>query len=213
MPSRVGCEYLVRIATDKYPAEIFFQCISVFFEVPMAVRLSSGSRRHQHPPELRPTAARTLESVFGILDGEIEGRRVLDLFSGVGSYGVMALRRGAVLSVFVDKSHEAEKRTLRALVQYHLESLGLMFREEVGVFLHKSDRWAQPFDVIFADPPYQEVTPLRLIEEILDSDLLAHGGILVFEHSRHNAPPEVPGLALRRSRVFGETTVSIWDHP
>jgi 16S rRNA (guanine966-N2)-methyltransferase len=179
----------------------------------MAVRLSSGSRRNLHPAELRPTAARTLESVFGILNGEIEGRRVLDLFSGVGSYGVVALRRGADLAVFVDKSHEAEKRTLRALQQYHLEERAIIAREEVGVFLHKADRWDEPFDVIFADPPYHEVTPLRLIEDILDSALLAHGGVLVYEHSRHNAPPEVPGLALRRSRIFGETTVSIWDHP
>ena len=179
----------------------------------MAIRLSSGSRRNQHPAELRPTAARTLESVFGILNGEIEGCRVLDLFSGVGSYGVLALRRGAELSVFVDKSHEAEKRTQRAIQQYHLEDRALLFREEVSVFLHKADRWDAPFDVIFTDPPYQEVSPIRLIEDILDSDLLAHGGVLVYEHSRHNAPPEVPGLALRRSRIFGETTVSIWDHP
>ena len=70
----------------------------------MAVRLSSGSHRDQHPAELRPTAARTLESVFGMLAGEIEGRRVLDLFAGVGSYGVIALRRGAAMAVFVDKS-------------------------------------------------------------------------------------------------------------
>ncbi len=51
-----------------------------------------------------------------------------------------------------------------------------------------------------------------MIEAILDSRLLATGGILVFEHSKRHAPPEFPELTLRRSRVFGETTVSIWDH-
>lgn len=178
----------------------------------MAVRLSSGSRRASHPPELRPTAGRTLESVFSMLGGEIEGRRVLDLYSGVGSYGIMALRRGAEVAVFVDNTREAEKRVERAVRQYHLEAQALIFREDVAHFLHAPERWAEPFDLVFADPPYNAQAPGPVIEAILDSGMLAHGGILVFEHSKRHAPPEFPGLNLRRSRVFGETTVSIWDY-
>lgn len=178
----------------------------------MAVRLSSGSRRASHPPELRPTAARTLESVFNMLSGEIEGRRVLDLYSGVGSYGIMALRRGAEMAVFVDNTREAEKRVERALHQYHLEPQALIFREDVSHFLHASERWTEPFDLVFADPPYHTQSPGPVIVAILVSDLLVRGGILVFEHSKRQAPPEFPHLKLRKSRVFGETTVSIWDH-
>ena len=179
----------------------------------MAVRLSSGSRRRDHHAALRPTAARTLESVFDMLAEEVEGRRVLDLFSGVGSYGVMAMRRGAVLAVFVDKSHQAERRVQRALAQFHLEERAMIFREDVSHFLHKTERWNEPFDLVFADPPYDEVSPALIIEQILDAGLLARGGVLVFEHSKHHAPPEIPALTLRKSRIFGETTVSIWDHP
>lgn len=177
----------------------------------MAIRLSSGSRRHEHHGTLRPTAARTLESVFDMLASEVEERRVLDLFSGVGSYGVMALRKGAALAVFVDKSHEAEKRVRRAIEHYHLEEQALVFREEVSHFLHKTERWDVPFDLIFADPPYQEITPGPVIEEILDSGMLASDGVLVFEHSKRQAPPAFSALVLRKSRIFGETTVSIWD--
>lgn len=177
----------------------------------MAIRLSSGSRRHEHHQELRPTAARTLESVFDMLSSEVEGRRVLDLFSGVGSYGVMALRKGAASAVFVDKSHEAEKRVAKALEHYHLEEQAAIFREDVSHFLHKTERWDVPFDLIFADPPYQEITPGPVIEEILDAGMLASGGVLVFEHSKRQAPPAFSALALRKSRIFGETTVSIWD--
>lgn len=178
----------------------------------MAVRLSSGSRRASRPAELRPTAGRTLESVFSMLHGEVEGRRVLDLFSGVGSYGIMALRRGAELAVFVDNSREAEKRLERALKQHHLEPQALVFREEVSRFLHAPERWDEPFDIIFADPPYSDYNPGPVIEHVLESGMLAHGGVLVFEHSRRNAPPELPFLKLRKSRVFGDTTVSIWDY-
>lgn len=179
----------------------------------MAVRLSSGAHRGTHHSELRPTAGRTLESVFSMLAGEIEGRTALDLYAGVGSYGIMALRQGASRAVFVDKSHEAEKRMLRAIAKFHLEDRAQLFREDVLHFLHKTDRWAEAFDLIFADPPYTDVVPGPVILEILDSGLLAHGGVLVFEHSRRQAPPHFPALALRKSRVFGDTTVSIWDHP
>ena len=178
----------------------------------MAVRLSSGARRANHPPELRPTAGRTLESVFSMLGSDVEGRRVLDLYSGVGSYGIMALRRGAQIAVFVDNMREAEKRVARALRQYHLEPQALVFREDVAHFLHATERWEKPFDLVFADPPYHVQSPGPVIEAILDSGLLARGGILVFEHSKRQAPPEFPQLKLRKSRIFGETTVSIWDY-
>jgi 16S rRNA (guanine966-N2)-methyltransferase len=177
----------------------------------MPVRLSSGSRRRDRHAELRPTAARTLESVFDLLTGELAGRRVLDLYAGVGSYGILALRRGAAQAVFVDISHESERRLSRAIAQFHLEDCSQFFREDVAHFLHKADRWPEPFDVIFADPPYQETPPGPVIQAILDSGLLAPGGLLVFEHSRRQAPPAFPSLRLRKSRVFGDTTVSIWD--
>lgn len=179
----------------------------------MAVRLSSGSHRGNHHASLRPTAGRTLESVFNILADEVEGLRVLDLYAGVGSYGIMALRRGAALAVFVDKAHEAERRVQKALAQFHLEEAALFFREDVSHFLHNTMRWEEPFDLIFADPPYNEIVPGPMIEQILESGMLAHDGILVFEHSKRHAPPDFETLKLRKSRVFGETTVSIWDHP
>ncbi len=177
----------------------------------MALRLSSGSHRHTHSGELRPTAARTLESVFGILSGEVEGRRVLDLFAGVGSYGVMALRQGASSAVFVDKSHTAVQRMEKAIAQFHLEEQAKIFQEDVFHFLHKADRWLEPFDLVFADPPYNDIPPARVIGEVLEAGLLNHNGVLIFEHSRRQAPPEVPPFTLRKSRIFGETTVSIWD--
>jgi 16S rRNA (guanine966-N2)-methyltransferase len=160
---------------------------------------------------MRPTAARTLEAVFNMLMGEIANRRVLDLFAGVGSYGVMALRREALLAVFVDNTREAEKRIQRAIEKYHLEASAVIFREDVGHFLHSTHRWDAPFDLIFADPPYALVQPGELAAEILNSGLLAPAGLLVIEHSKRFAPPEIDGLILRKSRVLGETTVSIWD--
>jgi 16S rRNA (guanine966-N2)-methyltransferase len=179
----------------------------------MPIRLSSGAHRHEHRNELRPTAARTLESVFGMLSGEVEGRTVLDLFAGVGSYGILALKHGAAWAVFVDKALEASRRMQHEIAKYHLEDRAQVVKEDVFRFLHKTEQWPRPFDLVFADPPYEEIMPGAVIDEILDAGLLAHDGILVFEHSRHHAPADYPALVLRKSRVFGDTTVSIWDYP
>jgi 16S rRNA (guanine(966)-N(2))-methyltransferase RsmD len=179
----------------------------------MAVRLSSGSRRAKTHPEIRPTAARTLESVFDILQTEVQRRFVLDLFSGVGSYGIMALRRGSLTAVFVDSSREAERRVTKAIAHYHLETQATVFREEVAHFLHRAEREQQEYDLVFVDPPYESVSPGPVIQAILDARIMTRSSILVFEHSKHHAPPEFAELTLRKSRVFGETTVSIWDHP
>jgi 16S rRNA (guanine966-N2)-methyltransferase len=178
----------------------------------MPVRLSSGAHRANHHAEMRPTAARTLESVFNILQDELEEKSVLDLFAGIGSYGIMAVRRGAQSSVLVDNSRESERRVLKAITQYHLEEQVTFLREDVSHFLHRAERDQQKFDLVFADPPYASYTPGQVIQEILECGVLAESGILIFEHSSHQAPPVFSQLALRKSRVFGETTVSIWDH-
>jgi len=177
----------------------------------MAVRISAGARRGRMHVELRPTAARTLESVFDMLRNDVPETRVLDLFAGVGSYGVMALKRGADVAVFVDKSRESEKRMKRTLEQFHLEDRSVVHCEDVHHFLHNAARFTEPFNIVFADPPYEKFVPAVLMEQILDSKLLAPGGVIVFEHSKRQAPPDIVGLKLRKSRVFGDTTVSIWD--
>lgn len=177
----------------------------------MAVRLSSGAHRNKHSHSLRPTAARTLEAVFNMLMGEIEGRRVLDLYSGVGSYGILALKRGAEFAVFVDNTRESVRRTSKSVEQYHLEDRAVMCVEDVKHFLHAPQRWNEPFDLIFADPPYDAVTPGVVGEMVMESGLLAHNGLLIIEHSKRNAPPEIEGVTLRKSRVFGDTTVSIFE--
>ncbi len=178
----------------------------------MVQRISSGTGRRNKGQGFRPTAARALESIFDILHGEIEGRTVLDLFAGTGAFGVVALKRGATLAVFADTSREAERRIQKALTQYHLEERAIVFREDVFHFLNRVSKEGRTYDIIFADPPYDLFSMKKVISAILSAEILAPGGVLVFEHSKREAPPDMDGLSLRRSRVFGETTISIFDH-
>ncbi|MBM3325287.1 MAG: 16S rRNA (guanine(966)-N(2))-methyltransferase RsmD [Calditrichaeota bacterium] len=177
----------------------------------MVEHILSRARERDKPRKLRPTAARTLESVFDMLQGEIEERTVLDLFAGTGAFGILALKRGAKLAVFADSTRESERRINKALAQFRLEERAIVFREDVFHFLSRVSKDGRTYDIIFADPPYDLYTMKKVMEAILDAAVLESGGILVFEHSKREAPPQFEGLTLRRSRVFGDTTISIFD--
>ena len=177
----------------------------------MVQRISSRVRHVEKNRGIRPTAARTLESVFDMLHGEIEGHTVLDLFAGTGAFGILALKKQATLAVFVDSTREAQRQMRKALAQYHLEERAIVFHEDVFHFLNRVAKESRTYDIIFADPPYELYPIIRVVDAVLDARVLAPDGVLVFEHSKHEAPPELDGLVLRRSRVFGDTTISIWD--
>ncbi|MFH1010235.1 MAG: 16S rRNA (guanine(966)-N(2))-methyltransferase RsmD [bacterium] len=177
----------------------------------MVEHILSRTRERDKTRKLRPTAARTLESVFDMLQGEIEERTVLDLFAGTGAFGILALKRGAKLAVFADSTREAERRINKALTQFRLEERAIVFREDVFHFLSRVSKDGRTYDIIFADPPYDLYSMKKVMEAILNAAVLEPGGILVFEHSKREAPPQFEGLTLRRSRVFGDTTISIFD--
>jgi 16S rRNA (guanine966-N2)-methyltransferase len=123
----------------------------------MTIRIIAGEfkgRRIKTPAtdKVRPTADRVREAWFNILQGSIEGARVLDLFAGSGALGFEALSRGAVSVDFVEK-HAA------SLTAIHTNAATLNVADQVTI--HRTDalRFAerlQPgaYDVAFADPPY-----------------------------------------------------------
>ena len=100
------------------------------------MRVITGTARGRRLKELqgmdtRPTTDKVKESMFSILQFDIEGRRVLDLFAGTGQLGIEALSRGAAEAVFVDKRADAVK-----LVRDNLELCGLLDRARVRRFLN-----------------------------------------------------------------------------
>ncbi len=82
------------------------------------MRVITGSARGRRLKDLpgldtRPTTDKVKESIFNIVQFDVEGRRVLDLFAGTGQLGIEALSRGAEKCVFVDRSREAVKVALK----------------------------------------------------------------------------------------------------
>jgi 16S rRNA (guanine966-N2)-methyltransferase len=128
----------------------------------------------------RPTADRLRETLFSMLTsrlGSFEDLRVADLFAGSGALGLEALSRGASSATFVEKDPAA----VRAL-KTNAEKLGVAVEVIIGSALALPR--TQPFDVIFADPPYETGAGTAVATEVARAGWLAPGGWMGIETSR-----------------------------
>jgi 16S rRNA (guanine966-N2)-methyltransferase len=173
------------------------------------VRGSHGGRVLRAPPgaDTRPTSEKVREAIFNILP-DVTGMRVLDLFAGSGALGIEALSRGAGHATFVDQG----KAALTA-VRANLRELGLDSRATVlagdAVALAGRHVPASPWQLVFIDPPYRSDLAVRSASALAH---LADDAVVVIEHDRRNAPPEVLGSLLRTDvRRYGDTMVSFYS--
>ncbi len=163
---------------------------------------------------VRPTMDRVKAAIFSSLGDRIVGARVLDLFGGTGALGIEALSRGAVSALFVEENRAAVVAIEQNFIRTKLR--GRVKSQEVFAFL-ESARVTEPFDIIFADPPYEktksggEFTRLLLHNQKL-ADLLASDGIFVLE-KRPEEQLLSPGLwTIARQKRYGATEVLLLQH-
>lgn len=162
--------------------------------------------------DIRPATARARKVLFDYLAGFVQGARVLDLYSGSGGLGIEALSRGAQSVWFVDSSARALQVVRENLKMLGFEGRARLAQRDVMAFLHHfSDYHTEPFDLVFAAPPYHLADPQRILTESAGSGTLNAGAAVCLEYSRHTPPPEVAGFRLDRRRVLGETVLEVWD--
>jgi 16S rRNA (guanine966-N2)-methyltransferase len=158
--------------------------------------------------ETRPTSDRVRENVFNIVAPWVEGARVLDLYAGSGAMGLEALSRGADAAVFV----EAEPEALRA-IERNLDKLRLtgarVVRGSASTALAQEAGGGRKYDLVLADPPYT-MTDYDTLSRYLPV-VLADDGLLVMETSAR-VEPELLGLAVRTTRKYGSTRVTVFEH-
>ena len=161
----------------------------------------------------RPTAERVKEAVFSMLQFEIEGRHVLDLFAGSGQLGIEALSRGAAEAVFVDASKEAVAVLKQNLLRTKLALQGEILCTDYEKFLRTS-RNRRKFDLIFLDPPYAMGAVPATLEILLSGNFLIPGAILVCETAK---PEDVFGgnesltdaFTIRREAKYGAAYITV----
>ena len=130
-------------------------------------------------PGTRPTADRTRETLFSMLVsriGSFEGLRVADLYAGSGALGFEALSRGAAHATFVENDPKA-----LAAIRANVSVLGAIDRTEVRPLSVANLAPTQPFDLVFADPPYAQGSGTAVVKASRDSSWLAEGGWLAIE--------------------------------
>ena len=161
------------------------------------MRIITGSRRGKRLKTLegmavRPTSDHIKESLFNILQFDIEGRAFLDLFAGSGQIGLEALSRGADHAVFVDSA-----KASCAVVQENIKTADFtaearVVQADYAAFLMRN---TERFDIAFLDPPYRT--------GVLEKALLAvsghmnRGGIIICEHPKEDTLEVVYGDFVR----------------
>ena len=157
----------------------------------------------------RHTSAKVREAVFD-LAGPMEGRSVLDLFAGTGSFAIEALSRDAASAVAVEKDRRAASLLKENLLTLALDKDCLVVNMEVRYAVPMLHGQGRRFDLIFADPPY-EMGWVSSTWELLEKHPLWRGGsMFLFEHSKREGPGATPGDAyVVESRRYGDTVLTV----
>ena len=158
--------------------------------------------------DTRPTTDKVKESMFNIVQFDIEGRKVLDLFAGTGQLGIEALSRGAESAVFVDVRKDAA-----ALIRENLAHCGFAGRARVvqGDYLAFLTGCREKFDLVFLDPPYGAGMLEKALEAIAKIDIMTENGIIVCESAAESALPELAApYAKGRDYRYGKIKITLY---
>lgn len=169
------------------------------------MRITAGSLRGRniHVPDiagLRPTPAKVRQALFNILGG-IEGWQVLDLFAGSGLMALESISRGAETAISIEQHHKACDQLQKIRSEWQLEKSWRILPGDVLQSLSKLKD--HRFDLIFADPPYEQG-----IAEQIPAWLEEHGiscRWLVVEEASRAEPIWPAGWTLMQSRRYGDT--------
>ena len=176
------------------------------------MRVITGSARGRRLKELegletRPPTGKVQEALFSVIQFDIEGRRVLDLFAGTGQLGIEALSRGAECAVFVERRRDALQ-----VIRENLEACGMTDKARVvngdAMSYLKS---GEKFDLIFLDPPYASGLLEQALEEIVRFDICRRHGIIVAESAADKTLPPLAGpYALYREYRYGKIKLTVY---
>lgn len=128
----------------------------------------------------RPTAERVKEAVFSMIQFEIEGRAVLDLFAGSGQLALEALSRGAARATIIDASREAANVIMDNAKKTRLFDRCRISCADYASFIRGAAHREQ-YDIVFLDPPYAAGLVPEALRKLAQGDLYAPGAVIVCE--------------------------------
>lgn len=177
------------------------------------MRIITGSARNvklltlEGDEVTRPTTERVKEALFSMIQFDIEGRRVLDLFAGSGQLGLEALSRGAASAVLADVDRNAcdiiKKNAQKTKLFSKTRVLNTDYKAVIRGFQGR-----EKFDIVFLDPPYAGDMVEDAIARMMRADILADYAIVVCESNKER-PFEAEGFQLKRFAKYSKTYLTI----
>ena len=171
------------------------------------MRIIAGTRKGMtiysiEGKDTRPTTDRIKETLFNMIAAEVPGSVFLDLFAGTGQIGLEALSRGAEQVVFVEKAKKAA-----ACIRQNVEKTRFAEESQLlerDVFSALGGLYGRHFDIIFADPPYNEGLEASVMEALSENHLLQEGTLLIVEAEKNTdfSFAEEFGLTILREKVY-----------
>lgn len=184
------------------------------------MRIISGSARGKRLAALtgrtiRPTPDRVREALFSMIYsrlGNLEGKRVLDLFAGTGAMALEALSRGAERAVLVDSGRQSAAILPANVTTCGLDRQATFIRSDVQKALPRlADEG--PFELVFLDPPYGRNLAPEIIAAVSDLGLLSADGLLCAETALQDDVPNHIGRLFRiEKRCYGTIAVHLFGH-
>lgn len=160
----------------------------------------------------RPTLDRIKEPLFSILAPYMEGARVLDLFSGTGNLALESISRGAKFAWANDINKNALKVIIGNVRLTGTENCVKITGKDYAKCLKQINAEGEKFDIIFLDPPYAINYESKILELIVEYDILNKGGIIVLESDkRKEININIPELNLKDERTYGRVIIRFYE--
>ncbi|MFZ5391709.1 MAG: 16S rRNA (guanine(966)-N(2))-methyltransferase RsmD [Patescibacteria group bacterium] len=172
------------------------------------MRIISGLYKNRpliHPSNIRPSTQKHKKQVFDTLRNDIEGTKVLDLFSGSGQMGIEALSVGATHVVFVDESHKCIEFIKKNLTNLKIKPQNYQIRQ--ASLSNYINQCSEKYNLIIADPPYHTIQweEFNNLEKLADKNC-----IFVLKYSPHNPPPNFSKWQLIKQKDERDTIINFY---
>lgn len=178
------------------------------------MRVITGSARGRRlitleGDDVRPTTDIVKEAMFSIIQFEVEGSRVLDLFGGCGQLAIEALSRGAESAVIVDSSKKSVDIIKKNLESTSFTKKAVVVNSDAAAFL---SRRSEKYDIALLDPPYSKGILEKSLEKL--PDVMEQTGIIICEAPYNDVLPEKVGdFCLKKKYRYGKTGLFLYRIP
>ena len=162
--------------------------------------------------DTRPTQDKVKESLFNMLQGQLEDGAALDLFAGSGALGLEAVSRSASRAVLVDQSREAAQCIRRNIEKLRFQDRAELLTCDWKQAVSKLAREGRKFDLVFLDPPYRMDDLGSLCDELDGAGLLNPEAVVVWERRTGTKNELSPAFALMKQRAYGDTEMLLYRY-